>query len=498
VKPLAATSLLLLLTACGGSGAVATDGGAPDSSTAPPSLAMLGYLSEVTIYQGVRVQAMKEGYKWPYNAPLYEKRAGLVRVYFTAAQGKRLGNRALEAELHIGYPNGTEKVFTEKKAIGRSSSDDDLASTFNFKLDEDTLVTGSVYRVEVRDPAGVARGDPGATLLYPTETDWDPLEVSPAPGPIKLRIIPVRYDFDGSQRLPDTSQEQIELTKRSLYDMFPATRIDATVRSNPLVWTEEVRPDGAGWGELLQAVLDERAADKPSRDTYYVGAFAPNDSFGEYCMQGCVAGLAPVASPASPADRGVLVLGYAGRYVAETVVHELGHVHGRMHAPCGGAQGIDPMFPYKSGEIGVTGYRLSDSALIPSSSTDVMGYCGPQWVSDYTYRAVGQRITEVNAQGDERGERPPRTFERIVVGKDGKLSWGKAVTLSDDPGGEEVTITVERGGAKTSLVGRFVGYDHLPGGWVLVPSGFALTDARARVFVPSLSASPVVARAPAR
>jgi hypothetical protein len=127
-----------------------------------------------------------------------------------------------------------------------------------------------------------------------------------------------------------------------------------------------------------------------------------------------------------------------------------------------------------------------------------MGYCGPQWVSDYTYRAVGQRITEVNAQGDESGARPPQTWSRILVGKNGELTWGKPITLTDEPGGESVTVTVERGSARTDLAGRYVGYDHLPGGWVLVPSGTALTDARSRVRVPSLSKAPVVALAPSK
>ena len=35
-----------------------------------------------------------------------------------------------------------------------------------------------------------------------------------------------------------------------------------------------------------------------------------------------------------------------------TAAHEVGHAHGREHAPCGGAQSTDPSFPYSNGGIG--------------------------------------------------------------------------------------------------------------------------------------------------
>ncbi len=143
-----------------------------------------------------------------------------------------------------------------------------------------------------------------------------------------------------------------------------------------------------------------------SDDEYYYGVFMPSSSFFSYCQQGCVAGLS--SGSVNPNDtflRGSIGLGYPGEYSAGTFVHETGHAHGRLHAPCapgGQIQGIDPAFPYGNGGIGAWGYDLVDHQLIdPGSSVrDMMGYCDPTWISDYTYTALFNRIAVVNGVAD--------------------------------------------------------------------------------------------------
>jgi hypothetical protein len=47
--------------------------------------------------------------------------------------------------------------------------------------------------------------------------------------------------------------------------------------------------------------------------------------------------------------------------------------------------------------LGVWGYdRRSRELLSPDESTDIMGYCDQQWVSDYTYRGFIERIASLN------------------------------------------------------------------------------------------------------
>src|SRR4029079_14363205 len=81
----------------------------------------------------------------------------------------------------------------------------------------------------------------------------------------------------------------------------------------------------------------------------------------------------------------------------ETSVHEIGHTHGRDHSPCGGAAGADPSYPYQGAIIGKWGYNLLTQQLYnPNNVTDVMGYCQPIWVSDFTFKGFFDRIKAVN------------------------------------------------------------------------------------------------------
>jgi len=84
-----------------------------------------------------------------------------------------------------------------------------------------------------------------------------------------------------------------------------------------------------------------------------------------------------------------------------TLLHELGHNHSLAHAPCGGAAGPDPNFPYAGGQLGpqpvyaslyadATIGALSSSTTPSGTMSDAMGYCGGAWFSDYHYAKLQQ------------------------------------------------------------------------------------------------------------
>jgi hypothetical protein len=82
-----------------------------------------------------------------------------------------------------------------------------------------------------------------------------------------------------------------------------------------------------------------------------------------------------------------------------TMVHELGHNFSRSHAPCGSVASSDANYPYANGALGPTPLFdvLSDAVISPSGLSDVMGYCGGAWFSDYNLREV-QRFLEARPQ----------------------------------------------------------------------------------------------------
>jgi hypothetical protein len=116
---------------------------------------------------------------------------------------------------------------------------------------------------------------------------------------------------------------------------------------------------------------------------------------------GCVAGMSQLAYSPSMANLRVSIgLGYGDYFSVSTMIHEVGHAHGRNHSPCGlQGQPADPQYPYSEAKIGVWGYDiLNESFMNPESNIrDFMSYCQPYWVSDYTYKALFNRIVAVNA-----------------------------------------------------------------------------------------------------
>ena len=159
-----------------------------------------------------------------------------------------------------------------------------------------------------------------------------------------------------------------------------------------------VEPDGTGWDDALAQLYAARDADTHADNDYYYGVLTPGTSMDDYCAGSCVVGLSNVASRTQAQYRGAIGPGYFSgakdTFSQETMGHELGHALGREHAPCE-TDDADPAFPYPGGSTGVFGYdgtRLLD----PAKYTDVMGYCVPVWISDYTYDPIFDRIFYVN------------------------------------------------------------------------------------------------------
>lgn len=103
-----------------------------------------------------------------------------------------------------------------------------------------------------------------------------------------------------------------------------------------------------------------------------------------------------------------------------TFAHELGHNMNLRHAPCGDAAAPDPGFPYSDGGIGVWGYSFDRARLVnPDQYKDLMGYYGPDWISDYHFTRAfrHRRATESFGKVSKRDRTAPETT---------LLLWGAA------------------------------------------------------------------------
>jgi hypothetical protein len=256
----------------------------------------------------------------------------------------------------------------------------------------------------------------------------------------------------------------VERLRVQMHALYPVRRVDITVGAE-FPWARQISAQGTGWGDLLEAIVRKRLSDGVPTNVYYYGVFEPAESIGEYCGNGCILGLSPLSpDPDDDYARGSIGLGYSGSFygggAASTFVHEVGHAHGREHAPCQlGNQPDDPDYPYAGGRIGTWGYDVTTKALRDPAGKhrDMMGYCSPIFVSDYTYKALFERVSYLNMQKRLFGAGEAPRYSVLV--DDGKtVSARDAITLRRPAGGEA------RGSA------RFYPFDHLPGGIWLVPN----------------------------
>ncbi len=107
-------------------------------------------------------------------------------------------------------------------------------------------------------------------------------------------------------------------------------------------------------------------------------------------------------------DRGIAGIAYVdgrasiGIADARVFAHEVGHNMSLRHSPCGRPQQVDPDYPYPDGNIGVHGYDPRADTLVDPSTPDLMSYCLPQWISDYSFnKALHYRMeAETDAHAD--------------------------------------------------------------------------------------------------
>jgi hypothetical protein len=423
-------------------------------------------MDAIALYQGIKRPLMELGVKATSDIPIVAGRAALLRVFVTPDAS--FNGQPVIGRLYIG---ASKTPIEATATLGGASTDADLSSTINFEVPGELITVGATYRVELRQNKGASA--PVGMTKYPA-AGAEPLQVDSAGQTLKVVVVPIEYKYDGSNRLPDTSEEQIRLYTDWFYSYYPIPAIELTIHE-PMPWQYSISPNGSGWDSLLSALGDLRQQDGAAKDVYYYGLFAPTATENEFCGGGgCVLGLANLAGANDSYMRAAIGLGFTGTLHTETAVHEIGHTHGREHTPCGGASGTDVNYPHEDAMIGSWGYDLVTKKLLDPSSTvrDLMSYCTPYWTSDYTYKAFFERLKIVN---QPKIYTPPelmnRTYNRVRVGMDGSVTWLSPAKLELPPVGFEtksVAVSTEKG--TETITGQWYPYDHIDGGVLVWPA----------------------------
>lgn len=472
------------------------DGGKTAPKTRPvgvtAALARGVAIQEVAVFQGTRVPLAQSGTKVAATGmPVVAGRDALVRAY-VIPQGA--AGRSIHGELHLVRNGQSVGKFDDDVVVSGPSREEAPETTFDFNVPGSLIATDTEFLVRLTEEGAPAVP---TTTVSPAQLPQNgvPASMDAVFGTDKLRvmIVPVRYSADGSNRLPEISAAVLDAVRKRMLEFYPVPDVELTVRA-PIDFANPITGDGQGWSLLLERITQVRLQDNPAPDVYYYGAFAAAPSLSSFCTKDCIMGLSNFADNAGDAaQRASIGALHAVNEAIDTVPHEIGHAHGREHAPCGNAAGADPGYPYGGAVIGAWGYSVVTKSLKRPSLYDQMSYCTPAWQSDYTYRALFDRVRGVGelrlksarASGD--GEAGERTYRTLSVGQDGSLTWSgepfrTRVALQGTP--QPVAFLGARGEVLAETVGHAYRHSHLASGSIIVPYDVAKSSvARIRLDV---------------
>ena len=361
-----------------GSVVVTTQGG----SSAPRTFTLNSAASTLDLHAD-RVQLTQSSQTLDNAVPLVAGRAGLIRVFVLANQANTATPAVRVTLLNNGVAvGGYPKVIPAPGgSVPRSLDESSLANSWNLVVPGSDLTTPSGSGFSV-----LAEVDP--TLAIPeadrtNNSTLTPLSVVVVPT-FKTTIFPVVLS-SGTGNITEANKAA---WVARLAKMYPVNGVDVQVGATFTGSSTTLTNTSSEWSKLLSDLATKHLADAVS-DRYYFGALNVSYDSGIAGM-----GYVPSSSSSSFSLRTAIgwdkASGYAdGGMFPEVFAHETGHNMGRQHSPCGSVASPDPTYPYAGGLIGVWGYdSVLNTLHSPLTDKDIMGYCSPNWVSDYVYKGI--------------------------------------------------------------------------------------------------------------
>jgi hypothetical protein len=439
----------------------------------------------IALYQSVKVPIMEQGQEVTSRpVPVINGKDSILRIFVTRQPEWRA--RKVSARVEVESLLADLEPLEVEIHVDFDSTDENLETTLNIDIPGKYMLIDSGFSVslyEVEDEDG-DDGESEIEIAGNSDSAVWPLEGKAAfggddaGGPLKIVLVPVRYNADGSGRLPDTSEEQLKLFRDRFYTIYPVDEVDVGV-VDPIDWDTALTAMGVGWDQLLSRIQTLRNDLGADPKEYYYGIFTPADTFAAFCGMGCVTGLSYLVTSATASGmRAGIGIGYNGIISVDTSIHEMGHLHGREHSPCGlGGQPSDPNFPsdaaHQEADIGVWGLDVINMALkSPSEVKDFMSYCQPIWASDYTYAGLFERVQAVNAlQSMHQAPRLDDRWLSVSIGLDGALHRGPELSSLDFSREEQTQVELldASGQVVETVDGFFNPYGDRNGGLVVFP-----------------------------
>ena len=297
-----------------------------------------------------------------YPVPLVAGEQALLRVFPTARQATSVGIPAVRARFYVnGRETHVEDIPGKSTPIPTEADESSLSKSANAEIPADVIRPGLEMVIEV-DPDGTL--DSGLVV---------------------------------AKRIPETGRLAVDVRAMPLFDLTLVPFIWTETRDSSIVDLIEAMAADPENHEILEetrallpvgdlAVTEHEPVLSSSNNAFDLRANAQairtmEGKTGHYMgmMPRPVTGAAGVAFISTRVSFSIPF--------ATTIAHELGHNMSLYHAPCGGAGGPDPSYPYPDGSIGAWGYDFRDggSLVHPRTGRDLMSYCNPRWISDYSF-----------------------------------------------------------------------------------------------------------------
>lgn len=370
------------------------------------------------------------------SVPLVAGRPAVLRIYphtntTDPVQGVSISISATrDGQVLAGSP-----VIAGPASVAVNPTRSDINSSFNVRLPSGWL-SGVVSLQVTIDPGNLIYEKDETNNTYSTTLTFN---IVPA---LNVTIVPIDYydsyhDSMYDNYYPAPTQAESQYIYSSLMQMYPVSSVNITWRSNypgNNQWFDGQLEFIQGWDTLLNRILSLMITDHAPPTQVYWGlipveysgkTWVGNATMQGYSELGTRGGIGLASSSTYHVNGGVLI------------THEIGHMLGLLHAPCpsGAVNYIDRNYPYDDGSIGQYGLDVTDLTqfhLYPNYYKDIMSYCQPAWVSDYTYKKLydGQRAQlAANRSIVEKDG----LFIRAVINADDKLTLEPVYSLSGFP-----------------------------------------------------------------
>jgi hypothetical protein len=343
------------------------------------------------------------------SVPLVKGRDGLIRVFLRADQENQYSPEVQVRLFQDGAPVET-LVASSNSTMPTDTQVGYLSDSWNVPIPGELIQPGLSVLIQT-DFEPEASVEP---TQFPIDGEPLSLDVRDTP-PLRLTMVPVEVSATGETG--DVDEGNLETYLEQPRDLFPISDYDTAVHAT---YTTDIEPGKGFASDLLSEIEALRTAEGSDRHYYGVFGSSVDRSSAGY---GYIPGKAAVGVEES----------------SSILAHELGHNFNRYHAPCGEPANVDPDYPYPNANIGKYGIDVDERALRePGEWKDLMSYCGPEWISDYTYTGIldyrqgqgGNSTKRSLANGQDTAEPVLLVWGSIA---DGKVTLEPAFEIDSSP-----------------------------------------------------------------